>query len=105
MPMGQLTPKQRANSIAGLRGYWKKMTPEQRTIEMRRRFQVARQRREAGLPPVNMSAAARAAHKKRMKPSTESPFPAGLVTNRTTIRDRMLAIEVAVAALKADLGI
>lgn len=116
MPMGQLTPEQRANSTAGIHKYWAKFTPAQRSEEMKRRFAVARKKLlKNSLTQPKHDAATRErwrqakAKERTAQASTQSPFPPEVMLNkyttRTTIRERLLAIENAVAALKADLGL
>jgi hypothetical protein len=118
MPQGQLTPAQRANSAKGINAYWARFTPEQRSAEMKRRFAVARKKllaesKEDPIQPKHDQATRDRWRRYKLKSrtaraSTESPFPEEVTsksTTRTTIRERLLAIENAVAALKADLGL
>jgi hypothetical protein len=115
-PQGQLTPAQRANSAKGINAYWARFTPQQRSEEMKRRFAVARKKLLAKgdpIKPMHDQATRDRWRKYKLKSrtaqaSTESPFPpdpSGNAYTRTTIRERLLAIENAVAALKADLGL
>jgi hypothetical protein len=90
-------------SAEGTRAYWAKFTPEQRSNEMKRRFKIAREKLL-----LKKDAERKWEYRKRQKPSRESPFEGLLPTKATTsvtIRERLLAIEAAVAALKADLGL
>jgi hypothetical protein len=83
----------RENAARSVRAYWANMTKEQRSAEMKRRHAIARKKQEYRL---------------RQKASTDDPFKGLVKAKRNspiTIRERLIAIESAVAALRADLGL
>ena len=116
-----------------MKSFWSKLTPAERSLEMRRRIQVARDKREQRLtdtPKRSMSKAGRdairEAQRRRwreakragrgkdfsMDQSRKSPFPveklraiAAAHDTPGSIRERLEAIESAVAQLKADIGL
>jgi hypothetical protein len=108
-------------AAAGVKNYWAKMTPEERSTEMVRRQRVAALRRNRKLKGSQAERDRWREAKKKSRTaqaSTDSPFPPELMKGEThsvangkssshtiTIRERLLAIEAAVSALKADLGL
>lgn len=75
----------------GINNYWNSMTPQQRSAEMKRRMKRAR---------------------KKLLASSESPFPSDADSSKIksvslsagTIRQRLEAIEVALEAIKSEIG-
>jgi hypothetical protein len=83
--------------------FWSTLTPEQRSVEMKRRQSVARKAREAEYKREYRA-------RKSTVPSTESPFPKESLMNMVslssgTIKQRLEALEAALAALKAEIGL
>jgi hypothetical protein len=70
--------------------YWASMTKEQRSAEMHRRQMVAQRKRMASL-----------SRSSNIISSSESPFPQ---ESGGSIKQRIEALETALAALRAELG-
>jgi len=128
MPRGYLNKEQRKRGAEAIRRYWSQFNPEERSIEMKRRANL---RKKKWLESQNqkvkgtgggsfwsklsakersqeMTRRRKVATRNRRNTTTESPFPPEMMTEspmRISIRNRIEAIEAAVAALKADLGL
>ena len=79
----------------GMKGYWASMTPAQRSAEIKRRMKKSWAKKRQALE----------------KASTDSPFPveqlrsiAAAHDNPGSIKQRLEALEAALAALKQDIG-
>jgi hypothetical protein len=122
MPQGQLTKQQRVNSAQGVRAYWAKMTPEERSAEMRRRQALTHSRLEARLQegtrfsPTGRERIREAQRKRwreakaksqkklataRHPTTTQSPFP----SERVSISQRLAQLELQVNRILAELGL